>query len=1050
MAKKITDFLKSNAGGAAIGAAFSISDLASLAKGENVLKSIKNIIMNIVLANGAMYYAFGKTFSGLGNMVKGLIVSTGSLNTAMKKLGAAESAQKSFTALGVSAAGAKAEIAKLAKMSSANGLRFEEVSEATQSLIALSRGAMGTADDMERLIDVSKATGASLQGLAENAGAVSEAMRNGSEIDGAIDRLRTMGAISDSAASSLKNLQKAGAGAFSIQAGLDAAMGKKSAGRKDGLAEVEQQQEAAGKGAQAAAGKPWIEGDIKSTKNYTEALKAMTPIIAQVSSFFASMFAYIGSWTSGLVKWVTSFSLVRGGLAALVYGVTAFAAVLTMVMGTKFIGWMMSSGSAFGWLSTHVKAAGVGLVRFTGSATVARVAVMGMNAALAVTKWALIAVQAASLFLMGFAVIGALVSSLAGNTAELAKELDEAARASKDFNDELMLQANNIETLADKHALLQKALKASADAWDAVREQRELNDSKWFGASDEDKQKLARKTADAEAIDKSNSKIIAAPVSEIAVKRHEAAKKLSEAQTARELASSRATPEQRAEMDKVESERLAGLAAQGEAEIAQGRQTELDASPIEIRRGKALAKHNTARNKHKRKHATEKSAEELEKLLDKEYVDKAVKIRRGEWDSQAQADSEARIKAARDKHQTVRDAENAGPDQTKFDAEIAVLYANSASLEKQGMGEQQLVALERAANPNASTPQRDAWTKRHDDAQIKIDKGKKLAGESLQNQAEAEAKAEESRKGEIAGKYANLEADAQAALASNMSEGHQAFMHQSNAKLASIDREIEAYKELHKGVDATNDAYLKSRANAKAAELVAQKFEAQKHEADQRQLVAREKAAADESVGMTRQANERAAAVNEALDAYEQEREIQEELKAQDEDNTGTVGYKNQANDTKLRGLFANFNEAYIARKEGDKQDKLTVDSMNRDIASNQAAADGDSETVKMNEAADNLQAKAMEFRSKGMTDKEAAVAAQRYVRNSVEIQAGQDSRSAAQSAAVSSLAAIGAGGGVESVDTQIDLTKRLVDLNKRANELLTIISGQQPDIPIQ
>ena len=358
--------------------------------------------------------------------------------------------------------------------------------------------------------------------------------------------------------------------------------------------------------------------------------------------------------------------------------------------------------------------------------------------------------------------------------------------------------------------------------------------------------------------------------------------------------------------------------------------------------------------------------------------------------------------------------------------------------------------IERRKTANLSVNEREQLSLEHTEGQRLIDKGTKAKNETLQNKAASKAAAEEARKGKIADKYANLEADAQADLASSMSEGHQAFMQQSNAKLASIDREIEAYKELHKGVDATNDAYLKNRANAKAAELVAQKFEAQKHEADQRQLVAREKAAADESVGMTRQANERAAAVEEAMDAYEQEREIQEELKAQDEDNTGTVGYKNQANDTKLRGLMANFNEAYIARNEGDKQDKLTVDSMNRDIASNQAAADGDSETVKMNEAADNLQAKAMEFRSKGMDPKAAAIAAQRYVRNSVEIQAGQDSRSAAQSAAVSSLAAIGAGGGVESVDTQIDLTKRLVDLNKRANELLTIISGQESDIPIQ
>jgi len=1038
MAKKISQFLQSNAGGAAIGAAFSISDIASLAKGENVLKSIKNIILNIVLANGAMYYSFGKTFSGLGNMVKGLIVSTGSLNTAMKKLGAAESAQKSFTALGVSAAGAKAEIAKLAKMSSASGLRFEEVSEATQSLIALSRGAMGTADDMERLIDVSKATGASLQGLAENAGAVSEAMRNGSEIDGAIDRLRSMGAISDSAASSLKNLQKAGAGAFSIQAGLDSAMGKKSAGSKDGIAEVEQQQEAASKGAQAAAGKPWVEGDIQSTKNYTEALKAMTPIIAQVSSFFASMFAYIGSWTSGLVKWVTSFSLVRGGLAALVYGVTAFAAVLTMVMGTKFIGWMMSSGSAFGWLSTHVKAAGVGLVRFTGSATVARVAVMGMNAALAVTKWALIAVQAASLFLMGFAVIGAIVSSLAGNTADLAKEMDDAARASKDFNDELMLQANNIETLADKHALLQKALKASADAWREVKEEEAKNADMWWN-NDADRARVTSKRAAAEAIDASASKIISAPVSEIVVKRHEAAKELSEEQTARELAYSRATPEQRAALDMEESKRLAGLAKQGEAEIAAGRQTELDASSDEIKKGQRRTADLAAGGPEARAaevaRAGVAAANTTETARDLESRVNYKAERNGKRDpddDQRLLAAQQAAREARKKHSDAIEAEKKGVDTSDLDAKIAKTYAKSDSLEKQGMGEQAQVQTERDATPNATDAQRKAWTKRHDDAQIKIDRGKKLSGEALQNKAEAEAKAEESRKGEIAGKYANLEADAQAELASSMSEGHQAFMQQSEAKLAAIDREIAQYMELHKRVDATTDAYLKNRANAKAAELVAQKFEAAKFAGQQREREAAETASNDTSVGMTRAQNERKAEEKAAQDALDAEEKFQAER------TDGKADY------TRAGELGSNLRAIQNANIEADKQDAFTVASMNRDIASNKAMAAGDPETVRANQAADDLQAKMMEFRSKGMTDEQATQAALDYTRNTVDIQAGQDMRSAAASAAVSSLAAVGGGGGVEAVDTLIDLEKMKIKLAETANVFLEEISGKK------
>jgi len=280
---KITDWMKNNKANVA----FAGLDLPAAVSGEHKLKGMLTLITNLALGTQIWNYQLGKLFSGMGSMVKGLITSTGSLNAAMKKLGDTQAAQKSFTALGVSASGARAEIQKLAKMSAAKGMDFRDVSEATQNLISLSRGAKGTASDMEELIDVSEATGASLQELASNVGEVSAAMRNGDAIDGAIDRLRAIGAISDSSATSLKNLQKAGAGAFSIDEGMNDAMRKNSSGGKGGVRQAAQDRESASTGLKEAIGKPWVEGDVETTKNYTEALKAITPALASISEFFA-------------------------------------------------------------------------------------------------------------------------------------------------------------------------------------------------------------------------------------------------------------------------------------------------------------------------------------------------------------------------------------------------------------------------------------------------------------------------------------------------------------------------------------------------------------------------------------------------------------------------------------------------------------------------------------------------------------------------------------------------------------------------------------------
>ena len=1000
---KITDFLKNNAGNAA-NVAFSAPDIANLARGKNILGSIGNIIANIAVGTQVWQFQLSKLFAGIGTAVKGLITSTGSLNAAMTKLKDTEAAQKSFRALGVSAAGAMAEIKKLATLSASKGISFEEVSRATQNLISLSRGAMGTADDMEKLIDVSKATGASLDDLAQSAGGVSEAMRNGDAIDASIDRLRAIGAISDSSATSLKNLQKAGASVFSVQSGLDDAMKKTSSKGSDGIAEVEQQHSGSIKEAQKAVGSPWVKGDIETTKNYTEALKAITPVLAEISGFFAAMFARVGAWTSWMVKSIAGTWLFQAGLKATVVVLTLLAAGVSIVTGTKLVNWLRSSTSGFADFTNKVRAGSAWLLNFSGKTAVVRYGLMAMEAALVATKWALISLEVASVVLAVFALLSTVISALTGNTEGLAKEMDAAAKASKDFNDELMDQANHIVTLADKHAILQKALKASVDAWEAVRKkQKEVNDS-WY-SSDEDKTRIAQLTRAARDADSTVVKVASTPISKAEEAVHGVEKGLSDEQIARDTAMSKATPYEAVALHEKEAKRLQALADAGELETTGAIVTREKASQNATDKAVAIKDDATAGGPEARAVAVSEAEAELKRAVNRNINLNAAR-------PEVVAEHEANLASARAKVDAAKAAQTAGVDTSRFDLEEARIKRESDSqiMRGEGMKTQAELARKDIGKPGAKS--KEELDAQEIEGEALITKGKKAKADQFQNSQSAAAEAETARKTKIQIDLENDLADAALEASTSMKEGYGLLADQSAARIEALKKERDAYKLAHPDANEKTDAFLKENAAKTNREKVEQiKTTLQKAAATQ-QSASQAAEARDTSIGAIQEKNQQRRAVTDAEAA----------LKA----------FKDSRLDDplELEKRQAAVDSATKAEEEGRKQREFTKMSAEREMKVSDAQVSGNSDEILKQEDAAVYQQKYEQLRQIYGADK-ADTMAKQFADNAIKMDGNRMARETDQSAAVSSLARIGGGGGVENVDTQLDVTRRIRDIGE-------------------
>lgn len=576
MANKFTNWLGQNK----LNVALSAPDLVSLAKGEDKLKSLKNLILNIAFGTQVLQYAMSKAWGGMSKGLKSVLHSTGSLQAALSKLEKAQGLEKIFTPLVGGAAAARTEVAKLINLAASKDMKFDSVADAASNMRTLSRGAIGSAEDLDVLIDLSKATGASLDALGSSVAGVSQAMQSGESIERYVESLREAGGITDVAARSLITLQQNGGTAAQVMDALGESMKSvtaSAAGAAETLDEVNRAYELTQERIKESAGSPWIEAEIESTKAWKAIMDSVAPAIATVSGWLEVVFN--GASRFGIV--IKTLIADSGILSAAIYilggALAVLVPVITVIGSLGLVSFLDRGAAAFGlttarvqtfskWLDTATR----GMISATAAGRVLGFAMKALDVAMAAMKWVMIVTTIAQ-------VIGVIVELFDG-TKKTDEEVRKLSQSSDQLNSKLRDQINHVETLAEKYAALNAALDASGAAWAAY------NKAKSEGQPEEVVEQLRRNAIKA---DRTAQLAEQAGVGEDAKKAIEREKtERARAQTEREAAMEKAGPEEKAKLLRAEAARLGGMAAEGGIEIDEKDRTARKVLEIDIEKAK--------------------------------------------------------------------------------------------------------------------------------------------------------------------------------------------------------------------------------------------------------------------------------------------------------------------------------------------------------------------------------------------------------------------------------------------------------------------------------
>ena len=494
------DFIKDNAKqgmkdlktpmGAGIGAVFMADDLKNLATGEDRLKSIWNILKNIVGVRYVMHASFANMFSGMGKGLKSVLASTGSLEAALKKLAKMQELQKVFAPFVGGAEQAKRKVAELTNLANSRGLRFDSVANAAKNLMVLSRGAMGTAKDIDKLADIAHFTGESIDDLADVTARLYATLREGGAISGVTEEMRAMNMVSAQSAERLAELQRTGATMGEVMDQARQSIEDFKGGMSGATEEVRiatEAFEAAKKRMAEGAGSAWVADDVENTKNYTAALNALAPVVKTVSDALAILFNGFSTTTSSVVKAIAQFGPFQAAIKVVVGAFVALAAVVSAWGGAKLVSWFWELGKAAKASSANVVVATASMRAYGASLVQSGTAMGGwigwakkmagqaieLSAKVGLVRVALtllsVAMKAMAFFTLASMVL-ALVGAIKDWYNSSKKAADEMARFEaevKKSGDAMRKQIGEVETLSQMHDKLAEALANVTDAQEA-------------------------------------------------------------------------------------------------------------------------------------------------------------------------------------------------------------------------------------------------------------------------------------------------------------------------------------------------------------------------------------------------------------------------------------------------------------------------------------------------------------------------------------------------------------------------------------------------------
>lgn len=481
----LEDFIKKNVKAsvgenlkdAKFGKAFIAFDIANLVAGENKLRSIGRLLRDLLLITPVIGAGFAGLFLAMGKSIRSLVHDTGSLEAALKKLSQIQGLQRMFAPLLGGIAAAKMKVAELVNFASSRKISLGDAADASRSLLLMTNGLFSNAQALDLVTDTAKGTNNSIVAVADTVGQFSNQLRNGESISGTTEQLRQMGIVSDSTADQLTQLQKNGASASQIFGALTASMaqfhGSAEAAAGD-IDNVNAAYEAAAADLQEKFASPFVESDIENTKNMTDAMNGVAPVVARVSSVFAILFNAFSTTKSWMAKTAGESKVVQVALEGIVYALTALITVASAIGAITLGAWLIGSAAA-------ASGAAAALIAFTGAtgAAAAGITALGVAARVAMV------VSGIGIFVALLATAAGVMMQLSASAERNAKELNDLAQAHNEVNAAIAKQIASVRTLSDRHEALAKSMDAVTAA------QNELTDAMRKG----DKARIAESEA---------------------------------------------------------------------------------------------------------------------------------------------------------------------------------------------------------------------------------------------------------------------------------------------------------------------------------------------------------------------------------------------------------------------------------------------------------------------------------------------------------------------------------------------------------------------------
>lgn len=471
MAAGLQDFIKKNVTENTSGRAtqgFLLFDIANLASSEHKLKSIVTILRDLVASKAVQGGFFAGLFLAMGRSIRALVHDTGSLEQALKKLGQIEALKNVFTPLVGGAEAAKRKVAELVNFAATKKLKLGDVGEAARNLQTSTQGGFAGPKALEAIADAAASTGNSIIGVSSAVGELSQQLQSGASIKGTVEQMKELGLVSDSDADKLVSLQESGADANTVFIQFTNSLEKFHGPAKaaaDDIDSVNQAYENAAANLQEKFASPFVESDVENTKNMTDAMNGIAPVVGRVSSYLALLTNGFGTTKSTIAKFAGESKVAQGVIETLGYA-----------LGTLIsIGAILGASTLATFMFTFGKSVAIAGLAATDAATGFVAAAGGMA-----TFGAGLAAMAVSVL----SVVGALVIA-AGVGKQIGDAFDRSAKAVQDFqvaqnqaNEAIRKQTRDAKNLIE----VQNALAAATTR--VVEAQRELSKARQEGSPD--------------------------------------------------------------------------------------------------------------------------------------------------------------------------------------------------------------------------------------------------------------------------------------------------------------------------------------------------------------------------------------------------------------------------------------------------------------------------------------------------------------------------------------------------------------------------------------